>query len=92
MQEAPPIKLKKLPCDPRPGNYKQKRKEKKKRDQIGNRKRLIKDLNSPTSPDSNIEPSREFQSLTQAGTKDLENCEVLTLGTSNVPLTLDESP
>ena len=42
---------------------------KKRRDQLRKRKRLIKDLNSPTFPDSKTEPSREFQPFTQAGTK-----------------------
>ena len=83
MQEAPPIKLKSpMLSDTR--KIKTETVGKKRRDQLRKRKRLIKDLNSPTFPDSKTEPSREFQPFTQAGTKYLENFEVLTVGTSNV--------
>ena len=82
MQEAPPIKLK----SPRAIRHQEnkKRKEKKRSYQLRTRKQLIKDLNSPSSSDSKIKPSKGFQPLTQSGIKNLENCEVLTLGTSNV--------
>ena len=74
MQEAPPIKLK-GPCAIRPPENKKETEGIKRRYQLRCRKRLIKDLNTPTSPNSKIEPSREFQPLSQAGTKDLESCE-----------------
>ena len=84
MQETPPIKLKSPRAIRQPENKNRNGRKKKRRYQLRHRKRLIKDLNSPTSPDSKIEPSKEFQPLTQEGTKDLENCNFLTIGNSKV--------